>query len=90
MSIRLLIKNFCLGCIRGYRYVISPLFPPTCRFTPSCSEYAIEAISSHGTLRGLFLSLGRILRCHPFCRGGYDPVPSPDKKCSGSCRQTQG
>lgn len=75
MKIRSLIQKIPLGLIRGYRYIISPLLPPSCRFTPTCSCYAIEAIESHGTLRGLLLSLGRILRCHPFCRGGYDPVP---------------
>ena len=75
MKIRLLIQKIPLGLIRGYRYVVSPLLPPSCRFTPSCSCYAMEAIETHGTLRGLLLSFCRILRCHPFCQGGYDPVP---------------
>ncbi|MCF8056619.1 MAG: membrane protein insertion efficiency factor YidD [Desulfocapsa sp.] len=74
-KIRLLIQKIPLGLIRGYRYFISPLLPPSCRFTPSCSCYATEAITTHGTIRGLLLSLRRIMRCHPFCRGGYDPVP---------------
>lgn len=60
--------------IRGYRYFISPLFPPTCRYTPSCSQYAIEAISRYGIFRGLLKAIWRILRCHPFSQGGYDPV----------------
>ncbi|HIQ36867.1 MAG TPA: membrane protein insertion efficiency factor YidD [Desulfocapsa sulfexigens] len=88
MKIGLLIRQIPLGLIRGYRYLISPLLPPSCRFTPTCSCYAIEAIKSHGTLRGLFLSCCRILRCHPFCQGGYDPVPPVDKdtaKCNESC-----
>jgi len=61
--------------IRSYQKILSPLFPPVCRFTPSCSHYAIEAIQQHGSLKGSLLAGYRILRCHPFCRGGYDPVP---------------
>ena len=61
--------------IKFYRKRISPLKKPCCRFTPSCSEYALEAIQTHGALKGLYLSIKRILRCHPFCKGGYDPVP---------------
>ncbi|MDI6890517.1 MAG: membrane protein insertion efficiency factor YidD [Thermodesulfovibrionales bacterium] len=60
--------------IRMYRYIISPLLPMSCRFTPTCSEYAMEAIEKYGTMRGLYLSLSRLLRCHPFHPGGYDPV----------------
>lgn len=67
---RLLIK-----LIGIYRKHISPLKIPCCRFTPTCSEYAIEAIRVHGSLKGLLLTLWRILRCHPLCKGGYDPVP---------------
>lgn len=60
--------------IRGYRLFISPLLPPSCRFTPTCSEYAIEAIEKYGALRGVYMGARRILRCHPFHAGGYDPV----------------
>lgn len=60
--------------VRGYQYLVSPLFPPCCRFTPTCSAYAIQAIEKYGVFRGSFLSLRRILRCHPFSAGGYDPV----------------
>ncbi|MEN8256324.1 MAG: membrane protein insertion efficiency factor YidD [Thermodesulfobacteriota bacterium] len=67
-------KKIFLGIIRFYQAVISPLFPPTCRFIPSCSQYAVQAIEQYGAFRGLFLALRRILRCHPFCKGGYDPV----------------
>lgn len=61
-------------CIRGYQYILSPLFPPVCRFVPTCSHYAIEAIRKHGVFRGSFMAIWRIARCHPFSRGGYDPV----------------
>ena len=63
--------------IKGYRYVLSPLIGPHCRFHPSCSAYALEALEGHGTLRGLWLSLRRVLKCHPWHPGGYDPVPPP-------------
>ena len=58
-----------------YKLIISPLLPNACRFYPTCSSYAIEALSKHGLFKGCFLSIKRILRCHPYCDGGYDPVP---------------
>ncbi len=61
--------------IRFYQVAISPLLPAACRFTPTCSQYAVEAIRIHGPLRGLWLALRRILRCHPWGGSGYDPVP---------------
>ena len=61
--------------IKLYRKLISPLLPNACRFTPTCSQYAIEAIDKFGAVRGSILAIWRILRCNPFCRGGYDPVP---------------
>ena len=61
--------------INVYRRVISPLFPPCCRFQPTCSSYAISALRVHGLLKGSLLAVWRILRCHPFTKGGYDPVP---------------
>ncbi|HVS19770.1 MAG TPA: membrane protein insertion efficiency factor YidD [Planctomycetota bacterium] len=61
--------------LRFYRRVISPLKPPTCRFQPTCSAYAIEALEVHGLVRGLALATWRVLRCQPFARHGYDPVP---------------
>ena len=61
--------------IRCYQVALSPLWGPTCRFVPSCSEYAREAIINHGICKGAWLALRRILRCHPFHPGGYDPVP---------------
>ena len=60
--------------LRGYKLLISPLLPPSCRFYPTCSEYAAEAIGKYGLLKGSILGLKRIVRCHPFSPGGYDPV----------------
>ncbi|MBQ3108094.1 MAG: membrane protein insertion efficiency factor YidD [Clostridia bacterium] len=68
-------KRVLLYMIAGYRRYISPLFPGCCRFTPTCSQYAIEAIERYGAARGFWLAFKRILRCNPFCKGGYDPVP---------------
>lgn len=70
-----LLGRFFIHMIRGYQMYISPRYPPRCRFTPTCSQYAIEAISTHGAIKGLLLAFWRIIRCNPFCRGGYDPVP---------------
>ncbi len=61
--------------IKFYRSCISPLTPPSCRFTPTCSEYALQAFQKHGLFKGLYLSVRRILRCHPWGGSGYDPVP---------------
>lgn len=72
-----------------YRYGISPILPPSCRFEPTCSAYALEALETHGPIRGVWLAVRRILRCHPWSEGGYDPVPTGrDGKCSGKCRAT--
>lgn len=60
---------------RAYKRVISPLLPPACRFHPTCSEYAAEAVETHGAVRGLALAAHRLLRCHPWSAGGFDPVP---------------
>ena len=69
-------KNFLIGAIRFYQRAISPCFPARCRFTPTCSAYAVEAIQKYGACRGLFLAMKRLLRCHPFYKGDfYDPVP---------------
>ena len=68
-------KRLLLWAIRAYKTAVSPLLPPACRFTPTCSEYAYLAVERHGVLRGSWLAAGRLLRCHPFARGGFDPVP---------------
>ncbi|MGH9802164.1 MAG: membrane protein insertion efficiency factor YidD [Blastocatellia bacterium] len=67
-------KQIAILVLRSYKYAISPLLPPSCRFTPTCSEYAIEAISKYGVWKGLALGMRRLSRCHPFSEGGYDPV----------------
>lgn len=68
-------KRLALLCIAAYRRWISPLFPPRCRYEPSCSAYAAEAVNRFGALRGLLLAAWRLLRCNPFSHGGFDPVP---------------
>ena len=70
-----LLQTVAIGLVRIYRYAISPLLPRSCRFHPSCSAYALEAIRVHGPWRGGWLALRRIGRCHPWHDGGYDPVP---------------
>ncbi len=67
--------KMALGLVYFYRYAISPLTPPSCRFTPTCSEYALEALTKYGLFKGGWLSIKRILRCHPWGGRGYDPVP---------------
>lgn len=74
-----MMTRLLLGLIGAYRYAISPILGRNCRFYPSCSEFAAEAVREHGALRGGWLALRRIGRCHPFHPGGYDPVPKPFK-----------
>lgn len=68
-------KRILLALIRGYQYALSPFIGPCCRFHPTCSDYACQALRRHGILRGLWLGGKRILRCNPWHPGGYDPVP---------------
>ena len=71
-----------LGLLKLYRYALSPILGANCRYYPTCSNYASEAVEKHGIISGLWLSLKRILRCHPFNEGGYDPVPEVSEKHS--------
>ena len=68
-------KTFVLQLLRAYKRAISPLFAPACRYVPTCSEYAMEAVERYGALRGSLLAANRLLRCHPWGGAGYDPVP---------------
>jgi putative membrane protein insertion efficiency factor len=67
-------KFVTLKLLRAYKWAISPLLPAACRYVPTCSEYAMEAVERYGALRGGWMALGRVLRCHPFAGAGYDPV----------------
>lgn len=71
-----MIKKFLLLLLKGYKRVLSPLLGNHCRFTPSCSSYTYNAIDKHGVIKGVLLGFLRIFRCHPFCKGGYDPIPN--------------
>jgi putative membrane protein insertion efficiency factor len=71
----MLVRTILILAVRGYQVSLGQLLPPSCRYFPSCSAYAIEAIEKHGAARGAWLAAKRIARCHPFRPGGYDPVP---------------
>lgn len=75
IALKRLLAQPAIWLVRAYQLCISPFLPPSCRFHPSCSNYAIEALQRHGVLRGLWLTLRRIVRCHPWHPGGHDPVP---------------
>jgi putative membrane protein insertion efficiency factor len=83
-------KLVVLQLLRGYKWAISPLFPPSCRYVPTCSEYAMEAVERYGALRGGLMALWRLLRCHPFAHGGHDPVvkQSENPRFSQRTRET--
>ena len=68
-------RSFFIRLIKAYQYLISPLLQPSCRFTPSCSQYAIEVIQRRGVIHGIWFSIKRVLRCNPWHSGGYDPAP---------------
>lgn len=71
-------RQFLIGFIKVYRLVLSPFIGQHCRFTPTCSEYAMQAIDEHGSVRGSWLAIRRLSRCHPFHAGGWDPVPQKE------------
>lgn len=70
-------RRLLVGLVQGYRLLLSPWLGSSCRFTPSCSAYALDALNRHGALAGSYLTLRRLGRCHPWCSGGHDPVPEP-------------
>ena len=74
-AIKRLPRTALIYLVKGYQVSLSPLLPPSCRYFPSCSAYAVEALEKHGAIRGSWLAARRILRCHPFRPGGFDPVP---------------
>lgn len=73
-------KIFLIKIVRFYQLLISPFLGQNCRYTPSCSAYTIEAMENHGPLKGIWMGIKRVGRCHPFHEGGYDPVPDKDEK----------
>ena len=92
-----ILRTLVLVLLRGYKWAISPLLSPACRYVPTCSDYAVEAVDRYGVFRGGLLAVRRVLRCHPFVKGGYDPVapsrpvsskdlnPAPNGLPSASC-----
>ena len=88
-------KYLLIGLLRAYRFAISPLYGQVCRYHPSCSAYALEAVTVHGSIKGSWLAVRRVARCNPWSRGGYDPVPARRDKTSrpsrpGHVNTTQG
>jgi hypothetical protein len=79
-------RTLLILVVRAYQILLSPLLPAACRYQPTCSHYAIEALEKHGALRGSWLAIKRIGRCHPFRAGGYDPVPDPPSSLPSSRR----
>ncbi len=73
-------KYLLIGLIRIYQLIVSPYIPSSCRYHPTCSEYGVEALRKYGAVKGTWLAVKRIARCHPWSRGGYDPVPEPETK----------
>ncbi len=71
-----MIKRVLIGLVKGYRLLLSPWLGSACRFEPTCSAYALQALQMHGAAAGSYLTLGRLVRCHPWCAGGHDPVPT--------------
>ncbi len=80
MKIHRLPELLLRGLVRVYQLTLSPFIGNQCRFHPTCSHYALEALEQHGALRGSYLTLRRIGRCHPYCAGGFDPVPAPEAR----------
>ena len=72
-------QTLLMQMLRGYKWLISPLLPPSCRYVPTCSEYALEAVERYGAIRGTVMAGWRVLRCHPLAKGGYDPVVKSER-----------
>lgn len=90
MSLLRLPQRLLAALIRGYRFVLSPWLGGACRYWPTCSEYALEAVETHGAVRGGWLMLGRLARCHPYGAGGVDPVPTTFRwRCACGAAHTQ-
>jgi putative membrane protein insertion efficiency factor len=77
-------KIVVLQLLRAYKWAISPMFPPSCRYVPTCSDYAMEAVERFGALRGGVMALARLVRCNPLAEGGYDPVVKHGDSCEGA------
>ncbi len=84
-----LVARILIALLRGYKVLASPLFVGSCRFHPSCSDYASEAVRRHGALAGGWLALGRLARCQPLCHGGYDPVPAKVRQSDAARHRTR-
>lgn len=80
-------KYLLIGLLKAYRFAISPLYGQVCRYHPSCSAYALEAVTVHGSFKGSWLAVRRLARCHPWARGGYDPVPPPHSTAESTRQQ---
>jgi putative membrane protein insertion efficiency factor len=78
-------KKITLQALRGYKWAVSPMLPTACRYVPTCSEYAIEAVERYGALRGSWMALWRVLRCHPLAGSGHDPVPVNEQDSIRHC-----
>ncbi len=87
-------KYLLIGLLKAYRFAISPLYGQVCRYHPTCSAYALEAVTAHGSIKGSWLAVRRLARCHPWSPGGYDPVPGKkdvnDQQELGTVNTTQG
>jgi putative membrane protein insertion efficiency factor len=84
------VKHVLIALLKAYRFAISPLYGQVCRYHPSCSAYALEAVTVHGSIKGTWLAAWRVLRCNPWSRGGYDPVPARPDRNNTSRRSTPG
>jgi uncharacterized protein len=81
-------KYVLIGLLKAYRFAISPLYGQVCRYHPTCSAYALEAVQTHGAMRGTWLAVRRVARCHPWAAGGLDPVPPPKNRRSSTPRSS--